>query len=96
MKDPDCLKTEKTYLSMDETNPDQLAHMCGDSFENEGTERDILVLIRGGRYYLRNAVVFSLEDSAPEGYTISYRAYSPYAPERDLSNRRKASVFQFR
>ncbi len=40
-----------------------------------GAGKDIVVLIRGGRYYLRETVVFGLEDSAPEGASITYAAY---------------------
>ena len=42
--------------------------------------RDIVVLIRGGTHQLEETVVFSLEDSAPEGHTITYAAYPGEAP----------------
>src|SRR5271163_3410314 len=34
--------------------------------------RDYTVLLRGGVYHLKNTVVFSLEDSASPGHTITY------------------------
>ena len=42
--------------------------------------KNIKVLIRGGRYYLTRTVVFGLEDSAPEGCTITYAAYPGEEP----------------
>ncbi len=46
----------------------------------EEKEKDIKVLIRGGRYYLSRTLVFGLEDSAPEGHTITYAAYPGEEP----------------
>ena len=42
---------------------------------------DICVLIRGGRYYLKETVVFGLEDAAENGHTITYAAYPGEEPE---------------
>jgi hypothetical protein len=41
---------------------------------------DITVLIRGGQYYLNKTVLFGLEDSAPNGHTITYAAYPGEEP----------------
>ncbi len=38
-------------------------------------KRSIVVRLRGGVYRLKETLVFSLEDSAPEGGTITYAAY---------------------
>jgi len=35
--------------------------------KKEGAKKDIVVLVRGGTYYLKDTVVFGLEDSAAEG-----------------------------
>ena len=43
-------------------------------------KKEILVLIRGGVYRLEETVVFSLEDSAPAGGTITYAAYGDETP----------------
>ena len=52
--------------------------------KNRGTRynqlKDIVVRIRGGRYYLKDTVVFGLQDSAEEGYTITYAAYPGEEP----------------
>jgi hypothetical protein len=45
-----------------------------------GAEKDIVVLIRGGTYYLQETVVFGLEDSAPAGRSITYGAYPGEEP----------------
>ncbi len=37
-------------------------------------KKDFVVRIRGGTYLLRETLVFSLEDSAPNGGTITYAA----------------------
>jgi hypothetical protein len=42
--------------------------------------KNIAVLIRGGRYYLKETVVFGLEDAAANGYTITYAAYPGEEP----------------
>ena len=39
-------------------------------------EKDILVLLRGGTYLLNETIVFSLDDSATEGRTITYAAFT--------------------
>ena len=44
------------------------------------TEKDIVVLVRGGTYYLRDTVVFGLQDSAEDGHTINYAAYPGEEP----------------
>ena len=44
------------------------------------TGKDIVVLIRGGAYYLRDTVVFGLQDSAEDGHTITYAAYPGEEP----------------
>ena len=43
-------------------------------------DRDIVVLIRGGRYYLKETVVFGLQDSGADGHTIMYAAYPGEEP----------------
>jgi hypothetical protein len=43
-------------------------------------KRDILVLIRAGIYRLDETLVFSLEDLAPSGGTITYAAYPGETP----------------
>ena len=43
--------------------------------KESGQTKDITVLIRGGRYYLRETVVFGLKDSAEKGHTITYASY---------------------
>ena len=46
-----------------------------------GTKKDdIVVWIRGGRYYLKDTVVFGLQDSAEAGQTITYGAYPGEEP----------------
>ena len=45
-----------------------------------GTKKDVVVWIRGGRYYLKDTVVFGLQDSAEEGHTITYAAYPGEEP----------------
>ena len=45
-----------------------------------GDRDDIVVRIRGGRYYLTETVVLGLEDSAGEGQTITYAAYGDEEP----------------
>ncbi len=46
----------------------------------QGDKQGILLLIRGGAYSLKETVVFSLEDSAPPGGTITYAAYGDETP----------------
>ena len=43
-------------------------------------KRSVKVLIRKGTYRLTETVVFSLEDSAGEGHTITYAAYPGERP----------------
>ena len=45
-----------------------------------GPNRDLRVLLRGGTYRLRETVVFSLQDSAVDGHTITYAAYPGETP----------------
>lgn len=42
--------------------------------KNRSIRKDIIVLVRGGTYYLKETVVFGLQDSAKEGQTITYAA----------------------
>ena len=42
--------------------------------------KDITVLVRGGRYYLNETVDFGLDDAAANGYTITYAAYPGEEP----------------
>jgi len=44
------------------------------------TDGDITVLIRGGMYYLKETVVFGLEDSGSENQVITYAAYPGEEP----------------
>ena len=48
--------------------------------KERGQTKDIVVLIRGGRHYLKETVVFGLQDSAEEGYSITYAAYPGEEP----------------
>jgi hypothetical protein len=50
------------------------------SLKQVSTKKDLVVLIRGGNYRLEETLVFSLEDSAPEGGTITYSAYPEETP----------------
>ncbi len=47
--------------------------------QDEG-KGDISVLIRGGRYFLKETVVFGLKDAAALGHTITYAAYPGEEP----------------
>ena len=49
-------------------------------FLKEGIKEDVLVLFKGGTYLFRETVVFNLEDSAPEGFTITYSAMPDEKP----------------
>ena len=40
-----------------------------------GLSSDVIVQLRGGTYYLSKTLVLSLEDSAPEGGSITYQSY---------------------
>ncbi|MFC1806576.1 right-handed parallel beta-helix repeat-containing protein [Planctomycetota bacterium] len=42
--------------------------------------RDVVVLLRGGVYRVRETIVYSLEDSAPEGHTTTYAAHPGERP----------------
>src|SRR5690348_9206240 len=59
--------------------------------------RNYTVWLRGGVYRLANTVVFSLEDSAAEGRTITYAAYRDEKPVFSsglpLTNWRKEGQF---
>ncbi len=48
--------------------------------KNNQPEKDILVLVRGGTYRFEDTVVFSLDDTAGEGRTITYAAYPGEIP----------------
>ena len=50
------------------------------ALKRRGDKQEILVLIRGGVYSLKETVVFALEDSAPAGGTITYAAYGDETP----------------
>ncbi|MDQ1317675.1 MAG: hypothetical protein QG588_1328, partial [Candidatus Poribacteria bacterium] len=41
----------------------------------QGLNTDIIVLIRGGIYYLNESLIFNAEDSGTEKYSITYVAY---------------------
>jgi hypothetical protein len=41
----------------------------------QGLNADIIVLIRGGIYYLNESLIFGAEDSGTEEYSITYMAY---------------------
>jgi len=41
---------------------------------------NVVVMIRDGKYYLNETVVFGLEDSAKDGYTVTYAAYPGEEP----------------
>ena len=48
--------------------------------KRHGDQQEIRVLIRGGVHRLKETVVFSLQDSAPVGGTITYAAYGGETP----------------
>jgi parallel beta-helix repeat protein len=48
--------------------------------ESKHVDKDIVVYIRGGRYYLDKPIVFDEFDSAKEGLKITYRAYPGEKP----------------
>jgi hypothetical protein len=50
------------------------------ALKRDGDQREIRVLIRGAVYRLTETVVFSLEDSATAGGTITYAAYGDETP----------------
>lgn len=50
------------------------------AFKQARDKKDIRVLLRGGVYRLEETVVFSIEDSAPTGGTITYAAYGTEKP----------------
>ena len=50
------------------------------SLKQRSHRQEIVVLIRDGVYSLKETVVFSLEDSAPPGGTITYAAYGDETP----------------
>jgi len=41
----------------------------------QGLNADIVVLIRGGNYYLNESLIFGIEDSGTDEYSITYMAY---------------------
>ena len=45
-----------------------------------GYKGNITISLRGGIYRLEETLVFGLEDSAPEGYTVRYQAYQNEKP----------------
>lgn len=50
------------------------------AMKQQQDKKEIQVLVRGGVYRLSETVVFSLEDSAPEGGSITYAAYGVEKP----------------
>jgi hypothetical protein len=46
----------------------------------QGLTKDILVLVRGGRYWLTEPIVLGIEDSGNDEYSITYAAYSGEQP----------------
>src|SRR5262249_9101056 len=50
------------------------------ALKQQSKKQDIRVLIRGGTYPLAETVVFSRQDSAPAGGTITYAAYGNETP----------------
>jgi hypothetical protein len=49
--------------------------------KDEGLQSDVIVYLREGTYFLSETLVFGLEDSAPDGYKITY---SNFASERPV------------
>ncbi len=43
-------------------------------------EKSVLVLLRGGTYYISDSLVFKREDSSPDGSAITYAAYPGETP----------------
>ena len=50
------------------------------SLKKESENRDVVVLFRGGKYFLDSTVVFGLQDSAGKSHTITYAAYPGEEP----------------
>ena len=48
--------------------------------KQSGPSRDVLVLLRGGTYRIRETVRFAVQDGAPEGHTITYAAWPGETP----------------
>ena len=48
--------------------------------KKSNTKKDIVVLVRDGVYYLKDTVVFGLQDSAEDGGTVTYAAYPGEEP----------------
>ena len=63
--------------------------------ERTNADKDIVVFIRGGKYYLDKPIVFDEFDSAKEGFTITYCAYANEKPVvvggKRLNNWKKVS-----
>ena len=45
-----------------------------------GYKGNIIISLRGGVYRLEETLIFGLEDSAPEGHTVRYKAYQDEEP----------------
>jgi hypothetical protein len=50
------------------------------ALKQSGEARDILVWLRGGTYRVTETTVFSREDSAPDGHTVTYAAHPGERP----------------
>jgi len=62
------------------TGPTQHARDAVRELKKHSARKDFVVRIRGGIYRLQETLVFSLEDSAPNGGTITYAAYPHEQP----------------
>ncbi|WP_282136704.1 right-handed parallel beta-helix repeat-containing protein [Seonamhaeicola maritimus] len=73
LEEPNSAKTDGPFATLDR------ARLAVQNLK-ETKEDDITVLIRSGKYYLKETVVFGLEDSAPDNHTITYAAYPDEEP----------------
>lgn len=74
LADPDDAKSDGPFATLGR------ARDAVRQLRQAGNQGDIRVLVRGGAYRLSSTVVFSLEDSAPDGRTTAYAAYGDETP----------------
>ncbi len=72
--EPNADKTDGPFATLDR------ARLAVRRLLAQKPDRGLRVLIRGGTYRLAKPVVFSLEDSAPPGRTVTYEAYPGETP----------------
>ena len=74
LPDPNEARTDGPFATL------QRARDAVRELKQGGAKDDIVVLIRGGTYYLKETVVFGLQDSAQEGCSVTYGAYPGEEP----------------